>query len=157
MPSLDIEEYLASVEEYFFSSVTAVSRGLPGVHEAVNQLWVDISRYGPGMPAFPEVHIPTLGDFQVPPPPPPPPAMPTLLERSAAWIGHHPWKTSSIVVGAVGAVGAGLLVGYRFNKRRHLYATGIKKSSSVERRQIVGESVPFQPVGVQGLTVICLD
>jgi hypothetical protein len=139
MPSLDnVEEYIASVEEYFFSSVTAVSRGFPDVHEVMNQLWVDISRYGPGMPAFPEVNIPTLGDFKVPPPPPPPPS-PTLLEQSTAWIGRHPWKTTSIVVGALGA---GLLVGYRF-KRRHVYASSIKTSSSVERRQIVGESVPF--------------
>ena len=143
MPSLDnVEEYFAIVEEYFYSSVTAVSRGFP---EAVNQLWVDISRYGPGMPAFPEVHIPTLGDFQVPPPPPPPPPMPTsLLEQSAAWMERHPWKTSGIVVGAVGA---GLLVGYRglWFRRRHVYATSIKTSSSAERRQIVGELVSFRP------------
>ena len=156
MPSLDnVEEYIASVEEYFFSSVTAVSRGFPDIHEVMNQLWVDISRYGPGMPAFPDVHIPTLGDFQVPPPPPPPPPMPTLLEQSAAWVGRHPWKTSGIVVGAVGA---GLLVGYRnfWFKRRHVYAASIKTSSSVERRQIVGEPVPFRPVCLRGLTVIYL-
>jgi hypothetical protein len=147
MPSLDnVEEYIASVEEYFFSSVSAVSRGFPDVHEAVNQLWVDISRYGPGMPAFPDVHIPTLGDFQVPPPPPPPPPMPTsLFEQSAAWIERHPWKTSGIVAGAVGT---GLLVGYRgFGFRRsRVYATGNKTSSPVERRQIVGESLPFRPL-----------
>lgn len=148
MPSLEnVEEYLTSVEEYFFSSVSAVSRGLPDVHEAVTQLWVDISRYGPGMPAFPEVHIPTLGDFQVPPPPPPPPMPTSLFEQSVAWIGCNPWKTSSI---AVGAIGAGLLVGYRV-KRRHVSAT--KTSSSVERRQIVGESVPFRPVHLRGLTM----
>ena len=134
MPPLD--EYLASVEEYFFASVTAVSDSLPGVHEVMNQLWVDISRYGP---AFPEVHIPTLGDFQVPPPPPPPPPPPVPLswvERSAAWIGRHPWKTSGLVVGAVGT---GLLVGYRsfWFKQRHLYA--IRNPSSTERRQIIGE------------------
>ena len=158
MPSLDnVEEYIAFVEEYFFSSVTAVSRGFPDVHEAMNQLWIDISRYGPGMPAFPEVHIPTLGDFQVPPPPPPPPRMPTsLIEQSTAWIGRHPWKTSSIIVGAVGA---GLLVGYRdfWSRRRHVYATSIKTSSSVERRQIVGESVLLRRVHLQGLTAICFN
>ena len=155
MPSLDnVDEYIASVEEYFFSSVSAVSRGFPSVHEAVNQLWVDISRYGPGMPAFPDVHIPTLGDFQVPPPSPPPPPLPTsFVEQSTAWIERHPWKTSGIVVGALGA---GLLVGYRgfWFKRRHVYATGNKTSSSVERRQIVGELVPFRPVYLRGLTVI---
>jgi hypothetical protein len=140
MPSLDnVEEYLASVEEYFFSSVSAVSHSLPDVHGAVNQLWVDISRYGPGMSAFPEVHIPTLRDFQVPPPPPPPPPMPSsYVEKFAACVGCHPWKVSGLVVGAVGA---GLLVGYRdlWFKRRQVYA--IKTSSSIERRQIVGEFV----------------
>ena len=154
MPSLDnIEEYFASVEEYFFSSVTAVSHSLPDVHEAVNQLWVDISRYGPGMPAFPEVHIPTLGDFQVPPPPPPPPHVPSWFEKSATWIGHHPWKASGIIVGAVGA---GLLVGYRnpWFRRRRVYATSMKTSSSVERRQIVGELIPFRLRRLQVLTVI---
>lgn len=71
-----IEEYFGSVEEYFFSSVSAISHGLPDVHEAANRLWIDISRYGPGLPAFPEVRLPSLGDFQVPPPPPPPPVSP---------------------------------------------------------------------------------
>ena len=155
MPSLDnVDEYIASVEEYFFSSVSAVSRGFPSVHEAVNQLWVDISRYGPGMPAFPDVHIPTLGDFQVPPPSPPPPPLPTsFVEQSTAWIERHPWKTSGIVVGALGA---GLLVGYRgfWFRRRQVYATGNKSSPSAERRQIVGELVPFRPVCLRGLTVI---
>jgi len=140
MPSLDnVEEYFASVEEYFLSSVTAVTHSLPDVHEAVNQLWVDISRYGPGMPAFPDVHIPALGDFQVPPPPPPPPPMPSSwVEKSVEWVGRHPLKVSCLVVGAVGA---GLLVGYQdvWFKRRRLYAT--KTSSSVERRQIVGEII----------------
>ena len=139
MPSLDYIEYLASVEEYFYSSITAVSHHFPDVHEAMNQLWVDISRYGPGIPAFPDVHIPSLGDFHVPPPPPPPPPPPipsSFVEKSTAWVGSHPWKASGLVVGAIGA---GLLVGYRvfWFKRRHIYA--IKSSSSIERRQIVGE------------------
>jgi hypothetical protein len=156
MPSLEnLEEYLASVENYFYSSVTAVSFSLPDVHQAVNQLWVDISRYGPGMPAFPEVRMPTLGDFQVPPPPPPPPPPPdppSWLEQSALWIGRHPWKASGIVVGAVGA---GLLVGYRdlWFKRRRVYATSVKTSSSIERRQIVGELMSFQPARLRSLTI----
>lgn len=142
MPSLDnVEEYLASVEEYFYSSMTAVTHSLPDVHEVVNQLWIDISRYGPGMPAFPEVHIPTLGDFQVPPPPPPPPPVPpSWAGKSASWVGSHPWKASGIVVGVVGA---GLLVGYRdvFKRRtRNLYTTH-KARPTTERRQIVGEFI----------------
>ncbi|KAJ3499929.1 hypothetical protein NLJ89_g10012 [Agrocybe chaxingu] len=136
MPSLDsVEEYLQSVEEYFYSSLSAVTYSLPDVQEVVNQLWVDISRYGPGMPAFPEVHIPTLGDFQVPPPPPPPPPPPSWIEQSASLAGRHPWKTTGIVIGVVGA---GLLVGYRHSvakRSRRLYTS--QKVHSDERRQIV--------------------
>ncbi|KIM49354.1 hypothetical protein M413DRAFT_438540 [Hebeloma cylindrosporum] len=147
MPSLDnVEEYLASVEEYFYSSVSAVTHSLPDVHEVVNQLWIDISRYGPGMPAFPEVHIPTLGDFQVPPPPPPPPRVSSSwVGTSASWIANHPWKASGIVVGVAGA---GLLVGYRdvFKRRtRNLY-TSHKARTATERRQIVvvlGGDTPY--------------
>ncbi|KAF8965227.1 hypothetical protein BDZ97DRAFT_1699675 [Flammula alnicola] len=145
MPSLDnIEEYLASVEEYFYSSVSVVTHSLPDVHEVVNQLWVDIARYGPGMPAFPEVHVPTLGDFQVPPPPPPPPEPSSWVSQSADWVGRHPWKTSGIVVGVVGA---GLLVGYRdvFVRRTgHLHHA--RKAQPTERRQIVvvlGGDTPY--------------
>ncbi|TFK42479.1 hypothetical protein BDQ12DRAFT_703011 [Crucibulum laeve] len=136
-----IEEYLASVEEYFFSSLSAVTHSVPDVHEAVNRIWVDISRYGPGMPAFPEVHIPTLGDFQVPPPPPPPPPSPSWIGRSAGWVGKHPWKTSGI---AIGVVGAGLLVGYTtMTTKRNTYRVRVK---STERRQVVvvlGGDSPF--------------
>ncbi|PPQ93237.1 hypothetical protein CVT25_015235 [Psilocybe cyanescens] len=139
MPTFDnVEEYLASVEEYFHSSVTAVTHSLPDVHEVVNQLWIDISRYGPGMPGFPEVNIPTLGDFQVPPPPPPPPSVSSSwISQSTDWIGRHPWKASGIVVGVVGA---GLLVGYRdsFVRRQHQKPYHVtKKVQSTERRQIV--------------------
>jgi hypothetical protein len=115
MPSLDgVEEYLRSVEEYFYSSLLAVTYSIPDVHEAVNQLWVDISRYGPSLP---DVHIPSIGSFQIPPqpPPPPPPPPPSWLSRSVDWVDRHPWKTTGIVVGVVGA---GLLVGYKVLSRR---------------------------------------
>ena len=139
MPTFDnIEEYLAYVEEYFFYSVNAVTHSLPDVNEVVNQLWVDISRYGPGMPAFPEVHVPSLGDFQVPPPPPPPPPEPSSwVGQTADWAARHPWKTSGIVASIVGA---GLLVGYRdrVGKRaRHIYHR--KRSQSPDSLQIVGK------------------
>lgn len=134
----DVEEYLRSVEDYFYSSLLAVTYSLPDVHEVVNQLWVDISRYGPGMPSFPEVHIPTLGEFQVPlpPPPPPPPPMPTSwITRSTHWIGRQPWKASGIVVGVVGA---GMLVGYSrlTTRRRHLRTQRVQIG---EHRQVVGK------------------
>ncbi|KAF8163410.1 hypothetical protein B0H34DRAFT_764941 [Crassisporium funariophilum] len=145
-PSLDnVEEYLASVEEYFYASLSAVTHSLPDVHEAVNQLWVDISRYGPGMPAFPEVRIPTLGDFQVPPqPPPPPPSTWSWIDQSSGWIGRNPWKSGGLIVGVVGA---GLMVGYRdsLTKTTHrLYTTKTQRSN--ERRQIVvvlGGDTPY--------------
>lgn len=143
MPTFDnIEEYLAFVEEYFYHSINAVSHSLPDVNEVVNQLWVDISRYGPGMPAFPEVHVPSLGDFQVPPPPPPALEPSSWTGSYADWVGHHPWKTSGVVLGVVGA---GLLVGYRerVSKRaKHLYHR--KKGNSTERLQIVGRTCSTQ-------------
>ncbi|KAF8077767.1 hypothetical protein FPV67DRAFT_1557226 [Lyophyllum atratum] len=130
-----IEEYLESVEEYFFSSLAAATTDLPNVHEAVNRLWVDISRYGPGMPSFPEVHLPALGDFQVPPPPPsPPPAFhSSLFSKSVNWTTRHPWTASGI---AVGVVGGSLLVGYgAFHAKKRNYAR--VKTQSQERRQVV--------------------
>lgn len=139
MPTFDnIEEYLAYVEEYFFYSVNAVTHSLPDVNEVVNQLWVDISRYGPGMPAFPDVHVPSLGDFQVPPPPPPPPPEPSSwVGQTTDWVARHPWKTSGLVAGIVGA---GLLVGYRdkvSRRAKHIYHR--KKSQSPDSLQIVGK------------------
>lgn len=138
MPSLDnVEEYVRSVEEYFYSSLSAVTYSLPDVHEVVNQLWVDISRYGPGLPTFPEVHIPSLGEYQVPPPPPPPPPVSTSwITRSTDWVERHPWKTTGIVVGVVGA---GLLVGYRDSLRRRKHTHRNQKAHVVEHRQVVGE------------------
>lgn len=129
-----IEEYLESLEEYFFSSLSAATTDLPNMHEAVNRLWADISRYGPGMPSLPEMHLP--GYFQVPPPPPPPPPpMPlSWLDRSTNWTKRHPWTMSGI---ALGVVGASLLVGYRNvnNRKRSHYKI---KAQSNERRQVVG-------------------
>ncbi|KAF9473779.1 hypothetical protein BDN70DRAFT_867110 [Pholiota conissans] len=139
MPSVDnIEEYFAAVEEYLQASLHVVTSSLPVVNEVVNQLWVDIARYGPGMPGFSEVHVPSLADFQVPPPPPPPP-MPessSWTSQSMEWVGRHPWKATGLVVGLVGA---GVLVRHRdiFAKPdRHLYS-GKKIPQTTERRQIV--------------------
>lgn len=136
-----IEDYLESVEEYFFSSFSAVTQGMPDVHEAVNRLWIDIARYGPGLPAFPEVNLPSLGDFQIPPPPPPSPSTTSWIDRSTGWAERHSWKASAIVVGVVGA---SLLVGYRtlHSKRRHSHKVATK-SQSTERRQVISEYPAF--------------
>ncbi|KAF8891191.1 hypothetical protein BD779DRAFT_1513732 [Infundibulicybe gibba] len=136
MDSFDkIEEYMESLEEYFFSSLSAATTDLPNIHDAVNRLWVDIARYGPGMPAFPEVRIAGLGDFEVPPPPTPlpSPASSGWIGRSAGWVGQNPWKTTGVIIGVVGT---GLLVGYRLRsrRRRHVYQSA---GASPERRQVV--------------------
>ncbi len=140
-----IEEYFVSVEDYFFSSISSISHGLPDVHEAANRLWTDISRYGPGLPAFPEVRIPSLGDFQVPPPPPPPPVIPKhwWLENSSSWIMKNPWKTTGIVVSTVGA---SLLIGYGMThtRRRGPQRLRTQQAKSTDRRQVVGEFRGFQ-------------
>lgn len=143
MPSLDnIEDYLASVEEYVHTSFAIVRHSLPDVHEAVNQLWVDISRYGPGLPSFPDMQIPALGDFPVPPQPPSYRAVPQgFVQRSVDWAERNPGKSAGVVLGMVGA---GLLVGYRGvflrKERPHAYITKKAEGSAHERRQIVGAS-----------------
>jgi len=145
-----VEEYLRSVEEYFYSSLLSVTYSIPDVHEAVNQLWLDISRYGPSLP---DVHIPSIGNFQIPPPapPPPPPAPSSLLSRSADWVDRHPWKTTGIVVGVVGA---GLLVGYGkvLSRRRHLSRT--QKIQTGEHRQVVGKTSRYSSLLLMILSVL---
>ncbi|KAF8643847.1 hypothetical protein AX16_008864 [Volvariella volvacea WC 439] len=134
-----VEEYLESLEQYFLSSLATVSNEVPNIHEAVNRLWVDISRYGPGMPAFPQVHIPVLGDFQVPPPPPPlpPPPPPSLWARSTNLIQKHPWKVSAI---AIGAVGIGILAKHRAraSRRRGVRKLGTQSvNTPTARKQVI--------------------
>ena len=115
-----LEAYFESLENY--------------VHDAANRLWVDISRYGPGLPSFPEVHLP-LGDFQVPPPPPPPPKPTSWLENSCTWVSKHPWKTVGLVIGVAGT--GLLLTGYTtaYVRRPRLHAARTQRN---ERRQVVG-------------------
>lgn len=137
MPSMDnVEDYLRSVEEYFYSSLLAVTYSLPDVHEVVNQLWVDISRYGPDLP---NVHIPSIGSFQIPPPPPPPPPAPpsSWLSRSVEWVDHHPWKTTGVVAGVVGA---GLLVGYGRMLSRRKRLIRAQRINTGDHRQVVGKT-----------------
>jgi len=125
---------MESLEEMFFSSLHAATPDLPHIREAIYRLWEDVSRYGPsGLPSLPDIRVPGLRDIQIPPPPPPPPPK-TMLEASLDWIGTHPWKTSGIVVGVVGA---GLLVGYGASKKRHSRVIRVKAAGR-ERRQVVG-------------------
>ncbi|KAF7440581.1 hypothetical protein PC9H_000927 [Pleurotus ostreatus] len=130
----EIEEYLESLEELLFSSLSIPE--VPSVREAVNRLWLDISRYGPSIPSLQE-GLPTLGVFQVPPPPPPPPPPPlpeSLFSHPLAWAAQNPWKASGL---AVGIVGTGLFVGYSSSLRRASLSRKKLKASSNERRQVV--------------------
>ena len=143
VPSVDeIEEYFQSLEHFIVDSLAAASPDVPNIREAVYRLWVDISRFGPGLPAFisfpplPTIHVPGLGAFEVPPPPPPPPPPRSFIEKAGDWMIDHPWKSSSI---AVTVLGAGLLAGYttyrmtRHHKRRFRSTTVVP-----DKRQVVG-------------------
>jgi hypothetical protein len=137
VPSVEeIEEYLQALEETVFTSLSTVTPDLPNFREAIHRLWVDISRYGPpGLSStFPEIHIPGLGEFEVPPPPPPPPPK-SWIDQAADWAGENPWTVSGITVGFVGA---GLLAGYG---AMHMKQARLRrlKASTAERRQVVGE------------------
>lgn len=119
------------------TSLEAATNDLPNIRDTVNKLWVDISRFGPAIPSFAEVHLPGLGDFQVPPPPPPPPPPPrSWVDKSVDWVASNPWTVAGL---SAGAIGAGLLVGY--STRRTLHSRRIKttaKTASRERRKVIG-------------------
>ncbi|KZT26579.1 hypothetical protein NEOLEDRAFT_1241033 [Neolentinus lepideus HHB14362 ss-1] len=129
----EIESYLESIEELFISSTSAIP-DFPSVRDTLHRVWADIARFGPpGWSSFPDIHLPGLGDFEIPPPPPPPPPPP---KSSIDWLLDHPKTTAGIVVGVAGA---GLLVGYgsfvartyqRRNKR-------VQVRGADERRQVV--------------------
>ncbi|KAK1218851.1 hypothetical protein PQX77_018467 [Marasmius sp. AFHP31] len=128
-----IEGYLESLEELIYSSLDAASPG--AIRETINQIWVDITRYGPSLPNIPDVRLPGLGAFEVPPPPPPPPPS-SWYERSLDWAEKHPWKARGVIAGVVGG---GLLVGYGGVYMRAVRARNVLRtaSSSTERRQVV--------------------
>ncbi|KAJ7286149.1 hypothetical protein C8J57DRAFT_658689 [Mycena rebaudengoi] len=108
-------------------------RSLEDMPHTMSQLWIDITRYGPGIPSFPEVHLPGgLGDFEIPAPPPPPPP-PSWIASSTEWISNNPRQTASI---AAGVLGAGLLSGYGAVYLRTLKARALKEKTA-ERRQVV--------------------
>lgn len=138
VPSVDeIEEYFQSLEYFLIDSLAAASPDLPNIGEAIHRLWVDISRFGPpGLPSFPDIHVPGLGAFEVPPPPPPPPPPRTLIEKAGDWIIEHPWKSSGI---AVTVLGAGLLAGYTTYRITHYRKRRLRSTTvTPEKRQVVG-------------------
>ena len=139
-PSIQqIEAALESLEDVVYASLSAATPNLPGVQETFNRLWDDVSRFGPNLP---DIHVPSLGDFHVPPPPPPPPPPKTVVEKSIDWCQENPWTVLSI------GLGAGLLIGYGSHKYRvYRRQRGVRQTSiasvSRERRQVVGGCLVF--------------
>ena len=143
IPSRDqIDEYIATVEEYVQSSFTSVVPDIPAISEHIHNLWYEITRFGP--PELPDIPFPSLGTYELPPPPPPPPPPPV----PTAWYEDlADWATQNRrLVGAacVVAVGAGLLAGYSSSKylRSHVKAKAAKRtvgSGTSQRTLVVGE------------------
>lgn len=149
MPARDqIDEYIASIETYISSSFASVAPDIQGINDAINQLWRDVTRFG--HPEMPDLHLPrALGMFDVPapPPPPPPPAPPAGLCESTLTFVSRNRKMAGVV--CVGAIGAGLLVGYSasaFIQARTRRVRGAVGTSSATRRLIVGMSLYSLPL-----------
>lgn len=125
-----IQEYLESIEDYIYVSYSSATAEMPNIHEALNRLWADVSRFGP---AIPEIRLPVL--IEVPPPPPPPPLPPpssSIFDNVTDWAAENPWKASSVV-------GMGLLVGYNVYRARSQARLHKRPyTTNLERRQVVG-------------------
>ncbi|THH27049.1 hypothetical protein EUX98_g7133 [Antrodiella citrinella] len=138
VPTIEqIEDYLESVEELFFASLSAASPDLPNVRQAIQRLWEDVLRHGPqALPSLPDLHLPGLGAFEVPPPPPPPPPPKSMFDKTADWMGEHKWTTAFV---GISLISAGLLVGYSTLQYQHHMRSRktVRASGSTERRQIV--------------------
>lgn len=137
----NIEAYLQHVEEVVVTSLSQAAPDLPSIQQVVQRVQEDLARFWPqSLSQLPDIKMPNLGPFEVPPPPPPPPAPRSLFEKSADWVGEHPWQTAGI---GFGLVGAGLLAGYGrayFSgsvRTRRLRTAGVAHDG--ERRQVVGE------------------
>lgn len=140
VPTIDeLEQYFDYVERLVTHALTAASPDLPNIQETLNRLWLDISRFGPpGLPSLPDIHVPGLGAFEVPPPPPPTPLPKSLIDNAGEYIVQHPWKTSGMVVSALGA---GLLVGYGVVRMRSVKGRRLKVTSpQSDKRQAIGAS-----------------
>lgn len=132
----DLEQYFDYVEHVVADALSAASPDLPNIQETVNRLWLDISRFGP--PRLPDIRVPGLGAFEVPPPPPPPAPPKSFIDDAGDYVFQHPWITSGMVVSALGA---GLLVGYGVVRMKYLKGRRVKiLSSQPEKRQAIGAS-----------------
>lgn len=140
LPSVEnIEEYLQHVEEVVITTVSAATPDLPNVRYAFQRLQEDLARFWPqSLPPLPDIKMPGLGAFEVPPPPPPLPVPKSALERSVDWVGVHPWKVAGLGLGMVTLGALARYGGARYLRasvgRRH-HRVGV---SNTERRQVVG-------------------
>jgi hypothetical protein len=127
--SEDIQEYLESIEDSIYVSFSSARAEMPNIHEALNRLWADVSRFGP---AIPEIRLPVLIEVPPPPPPPPPPPSSSIFDNVTDWAAANPWKASSVV-------GVGLLVGYNaYRARTQARLQKRAPTTNHERRQVVG-------------------
>ena len=82
----NIEAYLQHVEEIVVASISQAAPDMPSVKQVFQRLHEDIARFWPqSLSQLPDIKLPNLGPFEVPPPPPPPPPPPdaeSLLSRS---------------------------------------------------------------------------
>ncbi|KAJ6502209.1 hypothetical protein C8R45DRAFT_975762 [Mycena sanguinolenta] len=125
---------MGSTMEHLEEYLEDMFQSLENIPRALSQVWHDITRYGPPMPSFPDVHLGGLGDFEIPPPPPPPPPSTTWIEQSTDWIHKNPRQTTGIIAG--GILGTGLLC-YGSGYMRNLWARRLKEKGNNERRQVV--------------------
>ncbi|KAI0685673.1 hypothetical protein BC835DRAFT_1382913 [Cytidiella melzeri] len=133
-----IEEHLQHVEQIV---INAISSAAPEMRNVLQQLQDDLARFWPqSLPPLPDIKMPSLGAFEVPPPPPPLPVPKSTLERSADWVGAHPWKAVGL---GIGIAGVGVLVGYggrwhlRSRRSRRHGVVGSNAESKGDRRQVV--------------------
>ena len=146
MPSLfptadTIEEHIQHVEEVIINTISNSAPDMDSVRYVFHRLQDDLARFWPqSLPPLPEIKMPNLGAFEVPPPPPPLPVPKTGLERSADWVGAHPWKAVGL---GLGVIGAGVLLGYSgrraFRIRRLRSRAVLGTGADGERRQVIGE------------------
>ncbi|KAJ7221046.1 hypothetical protein B0H12DRAFT_1151998 [Mycena haematopus] len=124
---------MGSTMEHLEEYLDDMFQSLENIPRTISQVWQDITRYGPPMPSFPEVHLGGLGDFEIPPPPPPPPPSTTWVQESTDWIQNNPRQTAGIIAG--GILGTGIIsygpVYMRIWRARRL------KEKANERRQVV--------------------
>jgi hypothetical protein len=131
-----IEEYLNELDEWAWRTLQTAAADIPSLDAIANRIWADLGRFGP-----PQIQIPGLGVFDIPPNPPPPPD-PGLWDRTGNWIVGNRWKAFGLGAGFV--IGSGLLAGYASSRIRAARRRNKKRVSSQkgERKEVAGTHTP---------------